>query len=450
MTEKLTTKSETRQVEEVEEEISPETEPEIENLDSHTLAFIKGGHIDVPDMADFSPTQSLAEIKEFTKHLSRENSSSARAALVRNFREKLRTFRENLVKAQLSMEGLLTEDPDENPEKLKQAVGNIIKNYKMDSLAEEFYSALKKFLKVRKIIKDLTLIYTEKFGERKQEMLFKKLFGKEPQGKIETFAMPINLLFRVYDPEDYLSAILGRDKNRFSKDAQETLKTSGGILLNRDMPIKSLKGKIMVENASVEKDEDYWEIKAIHEEEHSIHHLIYPTRTMIRKENESIKLHLAKETQTIKFENFLKSVAETFVIKWEGGAKSEILAYWKAQEHSSEMISRILLDSDMYNFLKEGDEDSFANLIVKIIQRTDTVVKNPEGRALDLGEIRLVALKVINENWSLYRKRVAKALNEVYELEQKYGDSAEARLKILGLLRQEPLHRWNRLSKLMS
>src|SRR3989344_5695631 len=288
MTEKLTTKSETRQVEEVEEEISPETEPEIENLDSHTLAFIKGGHIDVPDMADFSPTQSLAEIKEFTKHLSREN----------------------LVKAQLSMEVLLTEDPDENPEKLKQAVGNIIKNYKMDSLAEEFYSALKKFLKVRKIIKDLTLIYTEKFGERKQEMLFKKLFGKEPQGKIETFAMPINLLFRVYDPEDYLSAILGRDENRFSKDAQETLKTSGGILLNRDMPIKSLKGKIMVENASVEKDEDYWEIKAIHEEEHSIHHLIYPTRTMIRKENESIKLHLAKETQTIKFENFLKSVAE--------------------------------------------------------------------------------------------------------------------------------------------
>ncbi|MBI2676472.1 MAG: hypothetical protein HYX21_00750 [Candidatus Yanofskybacteria bacterium] len=437
-------------LEKAEKEVGPETEPEIEKLDSHTLAFIKSGHIDIPDMADFDPARSLAEIKEFTRHLSKENSSSARAALVREFREKFKIFRENLVKAQLSMEGLLVEDPDESPEKLKQAVGNIIKNYKMGSLAKEFYSALKNFLKARKVIKDLTLTYAEKYGERKQEMLFKKLFGKAPQGKIETFTMPINLLFRVHDPEDYLSAILGRDKNRFSKDAQETLKTSGGLLLNRDMPIKNLKGKIMVENSSVEKNENYWETKAIHEEEHSIHHLIYPTRTMIRKESESIRLHLTKETQTIKFEDFLKSVAETFIIKWEGGAKSEILAYWKTQGHSSETISRILLDLDMYNFLKEGDEDSFANLIVNIVQKTDTVIKSPEGRILSLDEIRQIALRVINEFWELYKKRVARALNEVYELEQKYGDNAEAKLKILRLLSQEPLHRWNRLSRLMT
>ena len=39
---------------------SGEKKEQVENLDSYTLSFIKSGHIDIPDMADFDPAKSLA------------------------------------------------------------------------------------------------------------------------------------------------------------------------------------------------------------------------------------------------------------------------------------------------------------------------------------------------------------------------------------------------------
>ena len=66
----------------VEEEVVPRTE-QVEDLDLRTLSLFKVGHIDIPDMADFDPDEALMKIKDFTKHLSKENSSFARAALIK-------------------------------------------------------------------------------------------------------------------------------------------------------------------------------------------------------------------------------------------------------------------------------------------------------------------------------------------------------------------------------
>ena len=55
---------------------SEDKKEQVENLDSHTLSFIKSGHIDIPDMANFDPKGELEEIKKpsinFPRRVSQE------------------------------------------------------------------------------------------------------------------------------------------------------------------------------------------------------------------------------------------------------------------------------------------------------------------------------------------------------------------------------------------
>ena len=54
-----------------------EQEKQVENLDPRPMTFLKGGHIDVPELANFNPHRELEKIKEQIKTCYRRRELSA-------------------------------------------------------------------------------------------------------------------------------------------------------------------------------------------------------------------------------------------------------------------------------------------------------------------------------------------------------------------------------------
>ena len=436
-------------IEKIKQEVRPETESEVENLDFHTLAFIKGGHIDIPNMANFDPTQSLAEIKEFTKHLSKENSSSARAALVREFRKNLKIFRESTAEAQLAMEGLLRALPDADTKKLGEELGAIIEDNSLQSLRDVFMGSLEQFVKVREILKDIILKFKEEYAENWQEKFFEEVFKKLPEGRIEIELMPITILMKIYNPQDFIAAFSFLPGQTID---QESLGSHCGTLLNGNLPIADLKGRLIIENLGSGVEADVLEMTDVHEEEHAIHKNLFPTSTLVRWEKDVHNLSLKGEVGKEEFEESLRNFVGFYVMTWKQTAKTEVLAYWKANQLSSEIIHFVLVGKDShYNFLKDyGHELDFTNNVSGHLKEGGVVVKDSNGKTLNEEQIKATALRIINEAWDLYNKKLTRALNGLYELEEKYGNDTEARLLILRLISQEPIDKWHRLIKTLS
>lgn len=448
MPEKIPVKQKTET--KVESTASHETERAFESLDSHTMAFIKGGHIDIPDMADFEPAKTLAEVKNFTRHLSKENSSFARAALMRDFHEKLGIFRRNVVKAQLLMEGALNQKVNAGSRILRAELKKIIEICSVQALEKTFNTALDRFISARTAVKKTVREYRRKYKENWQNKLFEDLFNKPPKGTVKIEVMPINILFRLYNLEDFAVAFLGPELKGYNED---DLRASGGAKLERYFDIPGLQDAILLENMSVINNDapSVKERLKAHEEEHSIHSTFYPTSTMIRHERSF--LSLKKEATIDDLLKSLRTYARYYDQLWKQGAKSEFLAYWKAQQYSSEVIHEILLkEGDLYDYFTSpisGDEYGFPNEVIKHIKNMGITVTDPNGQVLSEEKIRFAAWKIITQTWEIYKKDVTKALNAVAEMERIYGNNPEARLQILRLLSQEPLEKWGRLSKVL-
>ncbi len=447
MKEKPKLKVETKKEEVDEKETNPETEPEIENLDSHTLAFIQGGHIDIPDMANFEPTQSLAEIKEFTKRLSKENLSSARAALIKKFREKLKIFRENMAQAQGAMEALINENPDRNQRELEEELRQILDYFNLQSQKDVFFEVLKKYLKAHSAARKIVAYYKEKVKKNWESMLFKRLFGRFPEGKVEVTEMPMNLFFKIYNETDYALACLQHEPDE--EELKES-RSSLGVRLNREVSIKGLdvllgnnsKGTLDTE---AESEEDFLKI---HEEEHAIHHGLFPTSAMVRAERD---VFLAGSIDERTFVEKIKKLSHNNINMWQTYSKGEILSYFKEGQSLTVIKIKLLSPDDLYHYITVWESgQNFIRTVAEHVKKMGVLIRNVNGELLTEKEVEKVARTVIYEAWELYKKNLVRALDAVWYLVQKYKDDPEGHIKVLRLISQEPLDKWVRLSKLIS
>ncbi|MBI2057918.1 MAG: hypothetical protein HYT63_02965 [Candidatus Yanofskybacteria bacterium] len=426
-------------IEKNEEEINPETEPKTEELDSHTLSFIRGGHIDIPDMANFNPANMLSEI--------RKTPLFARPDLYKKFKARIKRFRESVADAQLSMEGLLRSNPDASSEELYRELNLILENHSLKFLNQVFYDALETYLASHQAIQKIVDIIKKNHKDQWQEAFFDILFGQLPKGKVEVEVMPMTILFKIHNSEDFGLASIDSDKK---EKEEELLSSTVACLCNSGLPIPVLNEKVILVNVSAEDyNPDLQEAFQIHEEEHAIHNNLYPTSAMVRRESGLNYLSLTREAGVDEFIKALKNFSRFYTASWKFYAKSEILAYWKGQQKSSrDIFEELLGEETLYNYLNDyGEEDAFVKKIFEHIEMVDLRVKDNNNDFLDDESIKKIVLEVIRNAWSSYKKDLAKALNEVFQLEEKYGNSTEARLNILRLLSQEPIDKWHRLVK---
>lgn len=437
-------------------EVSLEEEPQneqIENLDAYTLSFIKSGHIDIPDMANFDPKGELKEIKKAVNEHPKEGQSAERMRLMDEYKKKLKIFRENMAKAQAAMEGIIIENQGMHHQELIQEVDEILDHYNLQSQADAFFEALKNYLDAHTVVEKVVSYYQKNVGKNWQNVLFAKLFGKFPNGKVEVEVLPMSLFFKIHDELDYALAY-----HQHEPDADE-LKDSNsslGAALHRTLPIKWLTGKVIIGNngqRALDKESEEKNLK-IHEEEHIIHSNLFPTSAMVREERES-DLLTSYEGEVNDYESFIRKIknfSRGYARDWEEYAKKEVLSYLKEGDIILKKIAEELLNPEyLYNYIKFWESDtSFINIIVGHLKRLSITVKGKDGAILEEKEIKKIALKVINEAWGLYKKNLTRALEAAESLQKQYEDDPEGGIKFLRLISQEPLAKWHRLKKIMS
>ncbi|MDP3731080.1 MAG: hypothetical protein Q8R34_01125 [bacterium] len=416
-----------------------ETEGQTENMGLRTIGFLKGGHIDIPDLGKFNPQQEIDRFRQSEKgYLD-----------LPDFKSKLRTFRENLSKAQWDFEKLLKENQEKDLDWLYEEMLRILRRHSVQSQEPQFTNALDKFMEIRRNIKTVVVDYKKRFGENWEVELFGSLWGRPPRGKVEVEIMPINLYFHIYNRQDYVLANQGAEEN--SQNVIFGLQ-SAGASLTYAMPLPLLNDLILIENSSFGLTPSEKEAIPIHEEEHAIHKL-YPSKTMVKYEESLVaSTQLGGEVGLEQFSKISQRHAKRQSLYWEKGAKSEVLAYLKDKRLSLKNIENTLVSSDLYNYFAVELEDQ-VNRFTEHFKRYGVAVKSETGDG-QLSEQEMIEsfVEALEKSWEFYKLRIGKAVSAaealLEEYVNRYGEE-EGRAKILRILSQEPLNKWHRLSKLM-
>ena len=425
---------------------------QVENLDSYTLSFIKSGHIDIPDMANFDPKGELEEIKKAVNQFPKDGQSRERKILMDEYKKKLKIFRESMSNAQVAMESIIIKDPDRDHQELIKEVRQILDHYNLQSQADAFFGALKNYLDAHMIVKKVASDYQKDVGKNWQSALFVKLFGRFPNGRVEVEVLPMALYFKIFDEIDYALAYY---KHEPDKAELESSNSTYGAIIHRELPIHWLNNSVIIGNngkGNLDMKSEEIDLK-IHEEEHAIHSRLYPTSTMIRQERESDML-VSYEGENSSYESFVskvKNFSRGYIRKWENSGKSEVLAWLKEGKSFKEIAMNLLDPKTLYNYLKFWEDDiSFVSIVVGHLKKLGVTVRNKNGKILKEKEIENIAARAIKEAWELYKKNLSKAMEAAISLQRQYEDDPERDIKLLRLLSQEPLAKWHRLKKIMS
>lgn len=424
-----------------------EKKAETENLELRALAFLKGGHIDIPELGQFDPNAEIAEIRKAIKESPANSQSAERLLMMEDFKRKLKIFRENLAKAQLDFENLLRNNLDKDSSWLEQEMLHILQKYSVQSQEEVFFLAENRFYNVHRYCKETAAEYQEKFGENWENELFKKLFGRWPLGAIKIETMPVNLYFRIFNRRDYILANQGEEEN-----AQNNFLglQSTGASLNREMPLAQLNNTILLENSSLNLSSAEHNAIVVHEEEHAIHKF-YPSLAMIKYESGLVgSAFLEGEVSFDQFYKAMERRTRLLSLIWEKSAKSEVLAFLKDRRLTLEEAEENILWSELYHYL---DINGQIEHVFRSIAEHGVMIKTKdENGYLDQQEVEEEITKALKNGWNMYQLRINKAVLAADELIKEYikQDGEEKGLmRALRLLSQEPLNKWWRLAKLM-
>lgn len=414
-----------------------------------TLAFIQN-HI---DFIDFNPEYELAEIRWFVKRLPPELQSKQRRALIQDFKNKLKATREVMATAQIKMEKILRANPDLSGGELREELGAF--STEIPSSAHyHLIAGIRKYVETRDAVKSVIEKYrssSEKDSPNRewQTELFKDLFGKYPNGKIDIEITLAGLYFRIYDIEDYVTAHLSSNNPANRNDQEKIARTSGGARLDRSFAnVPELSGKITIENSSDATNKERAETVKLHEEEHSIHFNFYSSKLFTERWFKFENIQMSEE----EFEKELKKYAKGIVYSWLGHAKSEIMAYLKDGHRINHIRYILLQEGGLYDYLKNHQTDKQAKTILLEAIRTDNVqVKKNNLTILSEEEMGILITNAVVDAWNrIYRKTLETAFDAVLSLMDKYGHDQEGKLRVIRLLAQEPLEKWHRLVQILS
>ncbi len=428
---------ETVQTEKTEVIISPET-----------LEFMRN-HL---DLAEFLPNWELYNIRKFVRRFPRDVQSGQRKKLIREFKMKLGTMRENMANAQIEIEQFFRDNPDVPEKEAKTKLDEIIKRNTISYYHSDFIKAVDQYLEIRDNVRNITRRYKESFENTKQGWeaeLFKDLFGRYPNGKIEIENTLAGLYIRIFDIEDYVAAFIGDRKTEL---VQRAARMSGGAQLNRrHEKLPELSGKITIENGAV-WDKEGSEKTKTHEEEHSIHKNLHPQWLFGHQEY----FWPFEKNSKISYENFVRALSDLnkkLVNFYEGGvAKTEILAYLKEGRLNLEGIKSLLKENGgLYDMLEYGEKYIETIQIRKNAFQIMGFKIEVDGRILDEDEVVKIAVEIFRTAYFRhYRKDLESAFDAVLKLLNKYGSDPQNRAKVINLLSQEPLNKWPRLARILS
>lgn len=450
-------KSSEQLIEEAKTEISEE-EPRfedqglpVEDLDFWTLSFLRE-HIDM-DMSeaiDFNPDEELSMIKKAIAEFPTEEQSTQKQLLIYSFKRRLKILRENMAKAQIELEGFIKSNPDIGQEALLQKVEEIATQNKVKSLANYLKESVSKYLESRSGILGVVNRFKKKYGDFWQEELFLALFGQKPKGKIEIDILPMNLYFKIYNLENYAVA---------RGSSMEVAKRSGGGQLNKNFDgFPELSSKVIIENSSVFQNMDQKkfqeqfssETKA-HEEEHSIHNILYP-KNVFSKHTPSLLKEMVPGTvlENKVFIRFLNQCAHAVSSQFLAFAKSEILAYLKQMQFISHISKYMNNPNGLYNYL-EDDLEKYVHSVNHWLQKNNLRIKKEDGTEMNEEEVKIAYANTLKGAWEKkYLPVLNKALNALQKLFEKYRSNPDKYPEITRLLSQEPLSKWHRLVKILS
>lgn len=413
--------------------IEKEDVENLEGLDFYTLSFLRGRHIDIPDLADFDPVWELAEIRKIVRRTGAEDSSAQRMLLVDDFRGKMKILRLNLSRGQVELENFLRADPQVKKEEAADKLGEIIKHFHLQSYAASFYLVLDRFFKDAALINKFVDDYKTWFPDKWPEELFAKVFGQHPRGRVTVDVLPTSIYFEIWNNDDYTLAHGGEKAN-----------VSGGAS-KHDLPhCPELNGKVLIENSNV-SDESYRRDIRIHEEEHSIHNF-FPTSTTVSREQKAWAGFKNGETRYADWLDLLEQLAPPYSKDWEQYSRGEILAYLK-EGCNIRAIEEMLLSENqdsLYFYPKDwGDEEGFVDYVHEHLKRYlwNVKFKNEDGQDLTQEEAKTSAREVLNQNWQNHRQKISRGLKIAASLLGKYSLD-----EVLRILSQEPLYKWPRLA----
>ena len=203
------------------------------------------------EMQSFNPETSLRGVRQVPRE--------ERAEKLVRYKEQLAVQQEGLAVTQARMAEKLQENPDMSAREIYDEFVREGSAYGITEQQKAMVSDVARtYEERRRSIREIR----SQYGDDRE--LYKALFGKYPNGRVQIIAGPASLYVRAFDPTDY-GRIYYRthDRSLSEEDLGHAMKT-GGVTLG---------GAITAENASYHNDETESENIRRHEEQHAIKRL---------------------------------------------------------------------------------------------------------------------------------------------------------------------------------
>jgi len=380
----------------------------------------------------FDPEAELTEIRKLPREQRRE--------AVRSFKRNLATQREGFMTLQEQLVQTVRENPNRSADELYQLVETAAPQHRLpESRKKLARGVLEQYEEKHKLVQGLRNQYPD------DDILFEKLFGRRPEGKVEIRTNPSSFFVKIYDDDDYIYAHTGEGLGtRTPQDLavlREDAKGAGGVSLietvipelGGSLTIEKSKSKRITEAASEREAEERSKAVEAHEEQHSLYDLRrqFVGPEIHKKLNEQLysdwtKFSAAQRWRVAsreRVENEFGKLAQSHRTKAVESAGNEVLAYFRMGE-SEATTTEILRDSPLYDYLQAQKE---------------FFLKRSPSLRISRKEWNNIVQEELNEK---YKNQVAKITVIPYELERQ-GYSKE---QVLALLEQEPVSRWAKVA----
>lgn len=380
----------------------------------------------------FEPEKELAEIKNQVRRAPIYEQSNFRRELIKKWKEKFINQRLGLAAIQNEIEEKIRLNPDIEFRYLWQIVKDRGQEYQLSERQyQNFEKAIATYLEKHQAIAEEIKFYQEQYKENWQKEFFKDLFGQYPQGKIDLEILPMNLFWKCHDVHDF--ALIYRGDSEDIKD----LNISGCAVKGK---IEKIKYLISAANLSMKRSEREVAATGRHEEKHIVSREIFrkflPAISDFELKIDWHKWQLilpSKRDQIIQetIYQFLENLRQNYIRQ---RAKEEILSYYIGDQGLND-IYKHLRRSENYNYFKNFPVEIEKNLkkLLGPLYQTD---------------YQKMTKQIVKKVKEFYGQDLDGALDAIFELE-KLPEFQKNRQKLVAFLSTEPLHKWQRLAKML-
>lgn len=204
----------------------------------------------------FSAADSLRSVRQSPRETRMEG--------LRGLKKKFVSQQEGLATVQARMAEQLQKNPDMTGEEIYEQFVHEGEKFGINETQKAAARGIaERYEKRRDSIRELRNAY----GDDRE--LYKVLFGRYPNGRVQIIPGPASLYVRAFDPSDYARIYRNDGGHGLHETDTEASAKSGGVSLDRSWRVPELAGAITAENASRYGDAASERVRS-HEEQHAI------------------------------------------------------------------------------------------------------------------------------------------------------------------------------------